>query len=203
LDEVESYEEEFVSKLFGGALLGAGGLRPESALPASDSEPWAAAKTILPVVMTLTTEGAPNTILKAIRERGKSLAWLRLEQLTRFDFPAQPDEKRQQLPAALLAYEHVLLNPFDKNAQLRRDVSNKPYALDHKVDDEKWEFWYTMLRDEYGGLPIYFTSKGCFRTVQIISRPNEFLIEANDEELLRRHEQGPEPGGEPSGGGTT
>lgn len=178
LDDVHKYDERFLNDWLGGDVLGRGGLRRDHALRRDEGERCDPAQTVLPVVMTFSTHGAPNTILKTIKERGQSLGWLRLEQLG--PFPRTQD-------VDLMAYEQVLLNPFDERGVLRPNVSNKAYALNHKADPEDREFWCNeIIREDYRGLPSYFTDKKFYKTVEIACRYH-FLVEADDERKLREY----------------
>lgn len=177
LDDVDKYDEQFLTDWLGGDVLGKGGLRRNEIALLEDNEHWDPARTILPVLMTITTSGAPNIIIKSIKERGQSLGWMRLEQLKPFSKTNGAD---------LLAYEHVLLNPWDMQGELRRNVSNRFFNLNHKTDRQNWETWCEYIREEFGGHPYYFETKECYRTVEIALKM-KFLEEADDERRLEEY----------------
>jgi hypothetical protein len=181
LDEVHKYDVGFIEGWFSGEVLGLGGLRQENALRRLDDEPWDPARTVLPVVLTLSTVGAPSIILNTIKERGRSLGWIRLEPLLPFPTTDEMD---------LMAYQYVLLNPFDERGELRPGVSDRAFALNRKTSPKNWETWCEYIREEFGGLPRYFGTSDCYRTVSIASK-NDFLISADDERRLDEYMKTP------------
>jgi|GEM_PF-1460329 len=176
LGEVHKYDVGFLEKWFSREVLGKGGLRRDEAL-SGENEPWDPSGTILPVVMTFSTAGAANIILTTLKERGESLDWIRFKPL--LPFPAKDD-------VDLMAYEHVLLNPFDTRGELRRDVSNRAFALNRKAEPDDWSSWCNWIREDYGGLPKYFVTRSCYKFVEIACK-SQFLVEADDERKLKEY----------------
>ncbi len=177
LDEVHKYDEAFVDDWFGSDVLGQGGLRRDSAVRLHEDDPWDPARTVLPVVMTFSTAGAPNIIFTSIKERGQSLGRMRLEPLQPFPTAYDVD---------LLAYEHVLLNPFDERGELVDNVSNRAFFLNRETSPQNWENWCGFIRNKYGGLPRYFETKDCYWTVDIAEK-NDFLKKADEEQQLEKY----------------
>jgi hypothetical protein len=175
LDDVHKYDGQFVDQWFEGGVLGKGGLRRDASVRESDDQPWNADETILPVVMTYSTAGAPKSILNSVMERGHSLGWIQQEPLVAF--PKMND-------LDLLAYEHVLLNPFDKRGELREDVSNRAFALNRAFESR--EPCCQILRERFRGRPVYFTTSDCYQTVYLYSQLR-FLLPADDERRLQEY----------------
>jgi hypothetical protein len=89
----------------------------------------------------------------------------------------------------LLAYEHVLLNPFDRQGILSdKGTSKVPYALNPELEENARSAWYAYLRGEYGGLPGFFRTTKCYSMVPV-AKVSGFLKEADDEAKLTEWEE--------------
>jgi hypothetical protein len=175
LDDVDKYPVEFLDRWLDGKVLSAGGVRGTVPLP---SDPWDPDTTVLPVVMTFKTGGAPpDVVIKAVKESGSTLKWMRLERLD----PFPPD-----FDVDLLAMQNVLLNPYDEKGKLRPGISNRPFALNHQADADTWTFWTGQFRDDYCGLPGYFEKRMFYKQVEIASK-YAFLKDADDETRLAEY----------------
>jgi hypothetical protein len=175
LDNVHKYPLEFVETWFDGTVLGGGGLRRATAVRRDGT--WDPAGTILPVVMTFSTGGAPGIILKSVTERDKTLGWIRLERLWPFSSTDDVD---------LIAYQNVLLHPFDQKGVMRPNISNRPFTLNYKSDRGHWTHWVQELRVDFCGLPDYLGTPAYYRMVSYMER-DKVVVSADDERRLTEY----------------
>jgi hypothetical protein len=84
----------------------------------------------------------------------------------------------------MLAYERVLLHPFDRT--LLEGYSDRPIAV-ADVESEKLDEWYETFRIVLGGRPKSLTERGLYGLAKKALHDGCFQF-ADDEDILRRSE---------------
>lgn len=167
LDEVQQYDHRLLTDWFHEGVLGEFGLGADGNNP-------------IPVIMAFSLKGAARDIFDTVLQKELAYPWLRA--LPLLPFPAEDDQD-------MLAYETVLLNPFDLQGKILHDVSNKPFAINHQSQEAKksaWENWCRNIRQVIRGEPQSLTSP-VFYTLAGWGRDIGTLIEADDEVRLEAY----------------
>jgi hypothetical protein len=159
LDAIHKYDKELLTALFEGKLLGHFGFggSPENRIPA---------------VLTFSVAGPALDFLKSVVETPLPRPWLLRYPLNVF----RPDGED------LLAYERVLLHPF--NLKLLPNFSDRPWAVAADADPAMVNTWRDNFRDLLEGRPKNLTERILYVGVKLASAAN-YLREANDEDALR------------------
>jgi hypothetical protein len=157
MDDVDRYEEA-IEPLF-TELLSRSGL-------GTAEEP-------APVALTFSLGGATDHVLRPIWEKRAKYPWIEFAELDVF----APDGED------MLAYEHILLHPFDPT--LLPGVSDRPLALNTDVPDDVRDKWIRRFRTRLQGLPGRIVGDRLYALAEDAA-DDQFVIDADDEVWLRK-----------------
>jgi hypothetical protein len=130
----------------------------------------------VPVVLALTPSGEDN-LLRDIAEGRSNRPWLVMRLR-----PFQADGED------LLAYEQVMLHPFNPGA--REGVSNRPWVFNRSLDRAVWNDYVNEARSELGGWPSVFTDGALYRFLGMARLGiSPFVKDADDRALLQAFRQ--------------
>lgn len=121
----------------------------------------------IPVILTFSNVGGPRHMLDQFVQGQKSKAWLKLRALEPF---------RQENEEDMLAYKRVLLHPYKHN---------KRALAFNNSNEAKLQEWKNNFRKYFKGEPGLFSNRILITVVTDWAKKEKFLIEANDEDLLK------------------
>ena len=159
LDAIDKYDKELLTELLDGKLIGHFGFgsNPDNRIP---------------TVLTFSVAGPALDFLKSVVETPLPRPWL-----FRYGLNALRADGED-----LLAYERVLLHPFNPN--LLPNVSDRAWAVAGDADAALVTMWRDNFRLLLQGRPKNLTDRILYVSAQIASTAN-YLREANDEDALR------------------
>ena len=130
----------------------------------------------VPVVLALTYGGEDN-LLRDVAEGRSNQPWLVM--------PLRPFQADGE---DLLAYEQVMLHPFNPGA--REGVSNRPWVLNRSLDRAVWDDYVNEARSELRGWPSVFTDGALYRFLGMARLGvSPFVKDADDRALLEAFRQ--------------
>jgi hypothetical protein len=130
----------------------------------------------VPVVLALTFGGEDN-LLRDIAEGRSNRPW-RVMPLRPFRADGED----------LLAYEQVMLHPFNPGAH--EDVSNRPWVFNRSLDRAVWNDYVSAARSELGGWPSVFIDGTLYRFLRVARIGiSPFVKDADDRALLEAFRQ--------------
>ncbi len=121
----------------------------------------------IPVILTFSNVGGPRHMLDQFVQGQKSKAWLKLRAVEPF---------RQENDEDMLAYKRILLHPYKHN---------KRALVFNNSDEAKLQEWKNNFRQHLKGLPQKFSDGSFIGLLTDLAKKDKFLIEANDEDLLK------------------
>ena len=130
----------------------------------------------VPVVLALTYGGEDN-LLRDIAEGRSSRPWLVM--------PLRPFQSDGE---DLLAYEQVMLHPF--NPEARRGISNRPWVFNRSLARPDWNGYVDEARGQLRGWPSVFTDGTLYNFLGVARLgATPFVKDADDRALLEAFRQ--------------
>jgi hypothetical protein len=163
LDAIHKYDKELLTELLDGNLLGHFGFGSNAA-------------NRIPTVLSFAVTGAALDFLRSVVEAPLARPWLLRHGLNAFREDGED----------VLAYERVLLHPFNPN--LMPQVSDRAWVVSPEADVALVEYWRGVFRLLLEGWPKSLTDRVLYKSVRM-ARDANCLREADDEDLLRRLRQ--------------
>jgi hypothetical protein len=167
LDAIDKYDKDLLNDLFNGKVLGTDGFGPIKAEP-GDTE----RDRRIPAVLTFDLSGPALEILKGVVEGG-SRKWLSILKLGPFRDDGED----------LLAYERVLLHPFNKT--LLEKFSDRPHVVVDGAAESVVERVQMDLRAGLRGQPAVL-SQTIFFVLARMATTLGYLQPADDDKILSK-----------------
>jgi hypothetical protein len=161
VDDVDAYPVGIIELLFNGRrLIGHYGL--------GTADEW------VPVVIAFSLPGKADHVLRPIWDDRAQRPFIEFRTLEPFRSDGED----------MLAYERVLLHPFNK--ELYAPVSERPWALNSEVDETLQAKWTDRFRRRLAGLPIKFARSDVLYALAEDAKDDLFVIDADDDIWLQK-----------------